>query len=922
MIPPAWAEPSLIGQSGLIAMPDARVDPDQTWRIGLSRASPYATVWSSVSVLPWLEVSGRVTRIGGVPGFPGSAYLTTYGDYKDKTFDAKLRIAEESDFAPALGVGLQDYLGTGIFRASYLAASKRIGAADLTLGLGRGRIDGLFAGMRYAPDWMGNASLVAEYDANDYRRDEGAALSGVDRREKDLNLGLRYRWGPYEAQVSRLHGETGLNVNVRIPLAEKDFVPKRDEPEPTIPIEPRPGEAEWLADPIHRRRVVRALLGQDFRDIHLSYDHGRLSASLTNPRISRMSRAIGRAARILVALAPRETREIRVTYLERDQALATYTFVDPERLQDYFSGLISRRALAGTVRIEHARPAKLGEVEEERELLAELDDQRGPIRLMDEVSGDVLSMESGDPFVRQLRIAPKLSLFVNDPSGAFRYDLHALATYRQRLGKGKYLSGALRLTLTEDISQVTTKSNSLLPHVRSDVAEYKRGADLKVDNLVWSQYWQPRQGTYARASLGLYDEMYGGLGGQVLYLPNRGDWAADLGVDWLKQRDFRGTGFRDYATLTAIGSLHYRLPKYGLTATVRAGRFLARDLGARFELKRRFASGIEMGGWYTLTNGNDITLPGSPDAPYHDKGIFLSIPLDLVLTRDTRNIAYYALAPWTRDVGQLPASPGDLYELVENPLMLDMRDFDGLVEFGDVNDDYRLPDLGDGVPQWDRLGGFAADGAARIGDVLTDRKLLAGVGFTLLSTALDDAGDRFGRAHSEQTAIRQARKAGTALALLFWTGSGALAALEDDPRLARTAYSAFQAGAGSLALSEALRYAVGRERPVDGNGNRRFAPFEGRNLTRAAFPSTPSALIWATLTPYAKEYDMDWLYGAATLTSLALSTGREHWISDTVGGALIGYLLGDLGWRDNRSREDGPRLWLGAEGIGLSWTTR
>ena len=66
---------------------------------------------------------------------------------------------------------------------------------------------------------------------------------------------------------------------------------------------------------------------------------------------------------------------------------------------------------------------------------------------------------------------------------------------------------------------------------------------------------------------------------------------------------------------TALAALHYRLPLDGVTATVRGGRFLAGDLGARFEMKRRFRSGFQVGAWYSLTNGNDITSPGTPASP-------------------------------------------------------------------------------------------------------------------------------------------------------------------------------------------------------------------------------------------------------------------------------------------------------------------
>lgn len=915
----AWAEPSLIGQSGLIAMPDSHIDAAQSWRLGLSHASPYTTLWSSVTALPWLEVSGRVTQISGLPGFPDSAFEASYGDYKDKTFDVKLRLAAESATLPSLSLGLQDYLGTGIFRANYLAASKRVGAADFTLGVGDGRIDGVFGGVRYSPAWLPDAALVLEYDGNDYARDLGSGQTGVAQRGKGLNLAMEYRWGSYGAQLAYLRGEVGINAQVRIPLAEKSFVPKHAEPPPDVPAWPQPSETQWREDPVHRQRAVRALLGQDFRNIRLHHEGRQLSASLTNLRISRMSRAIGRAARILVALAPRECTSISITYLRHDQAMATYSFVDLPRLRRYFSGLATRRELVGTVRVEHARPQRLSGVEEEAELLDSLADERAPLRLADEQSGDFVALQWGDPLHHQLRITPQLSLFVNDPSGAFRYDLHALAGYSQRIKPGQYLSGALRLTLAEDISQVTTQSNSLLPHVRTDVAEYKRAAQVKLDHLLWSHYWQPRRRTYARASVGLYEEMFGGVGGQVLYLPQRGDWAGDLSLDWVRQRDYQGTGFLGYSTVTALASLHYRLPSYGLTATLRAGRFLARDEGVRLEAKRRFRSGIEMGAWYTVTNGNDITTPGSPDNPYNDKGLFLSIPMDLVLPQDTQSVAYYALSPWTRDVGQMVASPGDLYSLVEKPLMLDMRDFDGLTAFGDVNDDYRLPELGDGVSEWAHLRRFTTDGIERVGELFSLRTVAFGTGLTVLSAALDDPVERFARDHGGDAPWRQLRKAGEGLSLLSWAGSAALAAVGDDPRLTRTAYSAFQAGAATLAVGGAIHFAAGRDSPQDGHGQASFSPFALGNIAASAFPSLHSGLAWATLTPYAKEYDMPWLYGAAGLASLATATGREHWLSDALGGALLGYFLGDLTWRGNRQAEDGPRLWLGAQGVALEW---
>jgi hypothetical protein len=311
------------------------------------------------------------------------------------------------------------------------------------------------------------------------------------------------------------------------------------------------------------------------------------------------------------------------------------------------------------------------------------------MNVLDDSDGDVVSFRSEGPGIGGFKLSPKVAFYFNDPSGALRYDVFLLGTYRKELLKRLFFEGALRLTVLEDVSDVNNPSNSLLPHVRSDVAEYKRqGNALKLERLLLNQYFWPMERVYARASAGYYEEMFGGAGGQVLYLPRSGKWAVDVAADWVKQRDFEGGfGFRDYSTLTGLVSLHAKLPLLpGTTGTVRVGRFLAEDEGVRVELKRRFQSGIEVGFWYTRTNGDDITPPGSPNDPYYDKGIFVSIPLSPLMLKDTQAVSEISLSPWTRDVGQMVVSPGDLYDQFERPVR-NLKERDGMTRLGDYDDD-------------------------------------------------------------------------------------------------------------------------------------------------------------------------------------------------------------------------------------------
>jgi len=914
------AEPSVTGQTGLISMPDARFGQEGDWRTGMSLLRPYQAIWSSITVLPWLEPSFRYTRIMHVPGGLGPAF----GDFKDKSFDLKLRAFPEGERFPAIAFGLQDAQGTRVFRSYYAAASKRFGEFDVTFGYGSGRLDGAFGGVRWSPGALPDWSFVAEYDAYDYKRDTGAQLSGAASYRKESAVGVEYRWGLLGAKAFASHGELGFNAYVSVPLEQREFVPKVDEPVPYVKLNPRPTGAQWAADRAHRARLVRALREQDFADIRLGYDNERLSAELTNTRISSMPRAVGRAARTMLSFAPLEVREIRVTYVQGTLPFATYTFIHVPTLQRYFNGMTTRKNLAQYVSIEYARPGPERE-EADRDEALEAFEEPLPQRLVLRREGPHALALSGDILGGRLLVRPGLSIYFNDPAGALKADLSAFAIYDRSLGRGLVLNAEAKLTLWENVSDVTQPSNSLLPHVRTDIAAYKRGGDLKLLRLLVNKYHLRSERVTTRLSAGIYEEMYSGVGGQVLYLPGDGGWGADLAVDWLRQRDFRGfLGHRDYTTLTAIASLNYRMA-HGVTATARAGRFLAKDEGVRFELKRRFASGFEVGAWYTATNGKDITSPGTPSNPYHDKGIFMAMPIDTMLTKDTQATAGFALAPWTRDVGQMVASPGDLYRIMERSV-LQLHERDGLVRFGDMEDDYALPSLG--TSPWERRWPqFVAQDAVNFGRaagrVSWPETAVLGASIIVASSLLDERAFRFADQRKNRKWLKDGVRFGNALPWAALGASAVFAFDESRPRLSDAGAAALEAGVAAVLLTEGLKYAVGRARPSAGLGRGEFDPFSKEDRFHA-LPSRHTTVMWAAVTPYAEEFGAKWLYGAAALTNLARVGSREHWVSDTVAGSLLGYGLGYLAWEARRAsrREkegDGPAIVLGPQSVHLAW---
>jgi len=95
----------------------------------------------------------------------------------------------------------------------------------------------------------------------------------------------------------------------------------------------------------------------------------------------------------------------------------------------------------------------------------------------------------------------------------------------------------------------------------------------------------------------------------------------------------------------------------------------------------------------------------------------------------------------------------------------------------------------------------------------------------------------------------------------------------------------------ALIVTEVIKLATQRQRPLDGNGNGSF--FNGGS----SFPSGHSAESWALASVVAHEYNKNLLfpitaYGLATLVSLSRLSGQNHFSSDVFVGSAMGWFIG------------------------------
>jgi hypothetical protein len=110
-----------------------------------------------------------------------------------------------------------------------------------------------------------------------------------------------------------------------------------------------------------------------------------------------------------------------------------------------------------------------------------------------------------------------------------------------------------------------------------------------------------------------------------------------------------------------------------------------------------------------------------------------------------------------------------------------------------------------------------------------------------------------------------------------------------------------EAAIDSLIAVEALKFATGRQRPYQNNADGQF--WKGG----ASFPSEHSAAAWSIAGIMAHEYPSPFMkflsYGMATTVSLSRIGAKQHFPSDVLVGAAIGYLTSEYVYRQHHKPE-------------------
>ena len=658
------------GITGILEMPNARFMTEGSMKIGFSSSWPNEYTYISATPFAWLEASYKYTEQKNLKYGPSS--YSGNQTLKDKGFDLKVRLLNESYYIPEVAIGWNDLAGTGRFSGEYISATKKIKNVDLTVGYGWGALGqnqnvrnpflsineefryrnkdsseggtfnsdtwfsgeeiSIFTGIEYYMQKYG-LILKLEYDTSNpdlgYSGPKIPVQSrfnfGISRPvNSNLDLGLSFERG----------NQFRLSFSIKSDYGKTSLVQKNDPPKNIIKLNDNQRLVVTENTNIFYRSLNRSLREESILIQSATLSSDTVEVVIAQNRFRSLPRAIGRVIRIVSALSPDSIKTIRVIPMNGDIELYAIE-VSKENFDKLDNESISSPELFNNSKVFSVDPY-------------------------------TYSRSDFKPTVKFpeffLSMSPSLRHQIGGPESFYLGQLWWKINAKVKFKRGLTLHTVLGLNIYNNFNEFNNPSYSTIPHVRSDIQDYLSEGENNIARFKIDYIWSPRKDLFVRLDLGYLEEMFGGVGGEVYYRPFKSNFSSSLQLHKVKQRGYRQRfDFRDYEVETGHLGFYYDFPK-GITAQLLVGKYLAGDKGATLDFSRRFKNGFTLGVFATKTDLSSVEFgEGS-----FDKGFYFSIPTDSFFTNFRQGDISFGLQPLTKDGGATLNHMNSLYSLYGN----------------------------------------------------------------------------------------------------------------------------------------------------------------------------------------------------------------------------------------------------------------
>ncbi|MDA9916714.1 YjbH domain-containing protein [Gammaproteobacteria bacterium] len=651
------------GTIGLIQMPSARMHEEGTIGFTWTHSEPYLRGSIMGNPFDWFEASYSYTDVNNKL-YSDSPEFSGKQSYKDKSFDAKFRLLKERAYLPQVAIGFRDFGGSSLFAAEYIVASKLIGNLDFTLGLGFGTISngtvknplryidegfgsrqrdiqgdtqggeinygtflggkqaGIFGGVEIFLPRLNGTRLKIEYDSTNYGTD-GEGYLPVSQ-DSEFNYSFVYPvTKDFQLKLGYIRNNT-LNFGFSFSGNYREKAPgiaKRDPPKEV----PNAEVFRSIVNAKEAKNLYRSslkYLGESKINLQTAQvDGSTLQVAFSQATYLNNAIAIGRTARILDQISP--------------------------ELIDTFS-LITINTGSGMYAVDIPRD-DFRRYKDNKQTDAFLESVR-----IYKPEPNIYKTHDYKPYVKypttRWKLSPAIRSQIGGPDG-FYFGEIALSAHTETIIRRNFnilAVGSIGIYNTFD--ELKLASDSIIEHVRTDIVKYLQGSSkYHITRLQANYFMNPWKSIYTKLSAGIFEPMFNGFGGEILYKPFDQNFGIGAEIWKVRQRSYRQLlGHRDYKTLTGHINLYYKEPKYRVLLHLKAGRYLAEDSGFTFNVSREFKSGLNLGVFFSLT---DISKAEFGEGSF-DKGFYFNVPIQVFFDQYSRGQSGFGLRPLTRDGAQ------------------------------------------------------------------------------------------------------------------------------------------------------------------------------------------------------------------------------------------------------------------------------
>ena len=663
---------SVWGTTGLISMPNARFHESGVLLLNYSNHEPYQRLALAAYPFEWFEAIYQYTDIRDrlySPVFAFSGNQT----FKDKGFDIKIRLLSESRFLPATAIGFRDIAGTNLFSAEYFAMSKRFRNLDITLGIGwgsysnnkienplgrivsrfnsdrgiftgqdskggefstsswfRGNQAGVFGGIEYFSTKIKGLRAKIEYDSTDY------TIEGNKPQDQDssINFSAIYNFSNnFSISLGRVRGNTfQFGFNIKNSFGRKSDIVRRNKPQ-TIDRSLAIKEAGKIDDRYAYLASLRYLSDEDINLRSASINDDRFELSYSQARFTSYPQTYGRILNTLDQVLPENIKQIKLIPKNRNLYLSSF-LIDRDSYRNALNQVDFNYVIDSS--------------EIDNGYLMDIDHEYTPKKNYPKTIWS---------------IAPDYSTHIGGADRFFAGSLVAAINAETIIRESLNFQFTGNIGLASTFNVLEQGSDSILPHVRTDIIQYlKEGDSYNIKRAQFNYFNQISSSIYTKLSAGIFESMYSGIGGEILYRKFDSNFAISANAYHVRKRDFNQMfDLLDYQTNTGHITLYFQEPYSNVLVKIIGGRYLAEDSGITLDLSRRFKSGLQMGVFATKT---DISKEEFGEGSF-DKGFYFFMPIDVFSRNYTRNLSGFGLTPLTRDGGQRVLPGYELYGVTD-----------------------------------------------------------------------------------------------------------------------------------------------------------------------------------------------------------------------------------------------------------------